>query len=161
MPASGLPIVLPARRSWCCSGYTTRRNYSFGAPSSPRCTRRPWDPNTTRSLRKSDTSLIRDNYFAGPATFTVTGIEQTAVKQYILPKLFVDAAGQRLLRRGDGFSRWWALARFAGAVTASVMCLQAGTCAPLGSKRHPQESRTRPRRPEIRSHAGGQISAGR
>ena len=49
IPASDRRIAPPARRLSCCYGYTTRRSYSFGALSSVRCTRRPWDPKATGS----------------------------------------------------------------------------------------------------------------
>src|ERR1039458_2061972 len=50
MPPSGR-TALPARRLSCCYGYTVRPNCSFGAPSSVRCTRRPWDIEAAGSIK--------------------------------------------------------------------------------------------------------------
>ena len=42
--ASYRHTVLPARQWWCSCGFTIRHSFSFGALSSARCTRRPWNP---------------------------------------------------------------------------------------------------------------------
>jgi hypothetical protein len=43
-------------------------------------------------------------------------LQHLTVEEYVLPKLFVDAAGQRLLRRRNGLARWAAVVRLAGNV---------------------------------------------
>ena len=93
-PAFGRRIALPARRSWCCCGSTTRRSYSFGAPSSVRCIRGPWDPIAEQQVHGFAVT------FDDGEGFCTSGRLHVRFPDLRRSELFACRSGQRRQRRG-------------------------------------------------------------